>query len=211
MWPPKWCCINFPSIAIESLLSTLLIVARLRDLATERDTAREGEVTALRLANSDPLTGLLNRRSFLDLAIGKASRQRLMLIDIDKFKVINDRYGHDTGDRVLREVAKAIQSVRPAESLAVRLGGEEFALLVPEERTFLCTPELVLEAVRCQTIPFGAPVTISLGYAEGAMASEADWKRLYRLADSALLRAKNDGRDRACRSTDFSLPTAARA
>ena len=104
---------------------------------------------------------------------------------------------------MLREVARAIQSVRPADSLAVRLGGEEFALLVPEERSCLCPPELVLEAVRCQTMPFGAPVTISLGYAEGAVPSESAWKRLYRLADSALYRAKSDGRDRACRSTDF--------
>lgn len=202
---------NLIALSAESLLSTMLIIARLRELSSDRDRARAGEITALRLANSDPLTGLLNRRAFLDRAIGKHSRQRLLLIDIDRFKSINDRYGHDTGDRVLREVAAAIQSVRPAESLAVRLGGEEFALLVPEERAFLCPPELVLEAVRCHAMPFAAPVTISLGYAEGAIDTEADWKRLYRLADSALLRAKSDGRDRACRSTDFSLPTAARA
>ena len=202
---------NLIALSVESLLSTMLIMARLRDLSSDRDRAREGEQTALRLAGSDPLTGLLNRRAFLDRAIGKRSRQRLMLIDIDHFKGVNDRYGHETGDRVLREVAAAIQSVRPAESLAVRLGGEEFALLVPEERTFLCTPELVLEAVRCQTMPFAAPVTISLGYAEGAIGTEEDWKKLYRLADAALYRAKSDGRDRACRSTDFSLPVASRA
>lgn len=202
---------NLIALSIESLLSTMLIIARLRELSLDRDRARQGEITALRLANSDPLTGLLNRRAFLDRAIGKPSRQRLLLIDIDRFKAINDRYGHDTGDRVLREVAAAIQSVRPADSLAVRLGGEEFALLVPEERAFLCPPELVLEAVRCQAMPFAAPVTISLGYAEGAIGTEADWKKLYRLADSALLRAKSDGRDRACRSTDFSLSGAARA
>lgn len=201
---------NLIALSIESLLSTMLIMARLGDLSSDRDRAREGEQAALRLAGSDPLTGLLNRRAFLDRAIGKHGRQRLMLIDIDHFKTVNDRYGHDTGDRVLREVAQAIQSVRPADSLAVRLGGEEFALLVPEERAFLCSPELVLEAVRCQTMPFAAPVTISLGYAEGAIETEAHWKRLYRLADSALLRAKSDGRDRACRSTDFSLQTAAR-
>ncbi len=202
---------NLIALSLESLLSTMLIMARLGDLSSDRDRAREGEQTALRLANSDPLTGLLNRRAFLDRAIGKRSRQRLMLIDIDRFKLINDRYGHEIGDRVLREVAQAIQSVRPAKSYAVRLGGEEFALLVPEERAFLCSSELVLEAVRCQAMPFGAPVTISLGYAEGTVGTEEDWKKLYRLADAALYRAKSDGRDRACRSTDFSLPVAARA
>jgi diguanylate cyclase (GGDEF)-like protein len=202
---------NLIAMSIESLLSTLLIVARLRELSRDRDRARAGEQTALRLAGSDPLTGLLNRRAFLDRAIGTPTRHRLMLIDIDRFKAINDRFGHETGDQVLIAVAQAIQSVRPAESLAVRLGGEEFGLLVPEERSFLCPPELVLEAVRCQAMPFRAAVTVSLGYAEGGVASEEDWKRLYRLADSALLRAKSDGRDRACRSTDFSGAVRARA
>jgi diguanylate cyclase (GGDEF)-like protein len=202
---------NLIALSVEALLSTMLIMARLRDLSSDRDRAREGEQTALRLAGSDPLTGLLNRRAFLDRAIGKRSRQRLMLIDIDHFKAVNDRYGHDTGDRVLREVAAAIQSVRPAKSYAVRLGGEEFALLMPEERAFLCPPELVLEAVRCRAMPFDAPVTISLGYAEGAVGTEEDWKKLYRLADAALYRAKSDGRNRACRSTDFSVQAAARA
>jgi diguanylate cyclase (GGDEF)-like protein len=202
---------NLIALSVESLLSTMLIMARLRDLSSDRDRAREGEQAALRLASSDPLTGLLNRRAFLDLAIGKRERQRLLLIDIDRFKMVNDRYGHEVGDQVLREVARAIQSVRPADSLAVRLGGEEFALLVPEERSFLCPPELLLEAVRCQTMPFGASVTISLGYAEGAVASESAWKRLYRLADSALYRAKADGRNRACRSTDFREKRAVRS
>lgn len=202
---------NLVAMSVESLLSTLLIVARLRELSSDRDRARKGEQTALRLAGSDPLTGLLNRRAFLDYAIGKPTRQRLMLIDIDRFKLINDRFGHEAGDQVLIAVAQAIQSVRPADSLAVRLGGEEFALLVPEERCFLCPPELVLEAIRCQPMPFGASITASLGYAEGGLANEAHWKKLYRLADSALLRAKSDGRDRACRSTDFSGAVRARA
>ena len=194
---------NLIALSIESLLSTMLIIARLRDISTDRDRARASEQVAMRLANTDPLTGLLNRRSFLSMAMERSQRQRLMLIDIDHFKAINDRAGHETGDEVLRLVAKAIQSVRPADSLAVRLGGEEFALLVPEERAFLCSPELVLEAVRCQPMPLGCKVTASLGFAEGLTDSELHWKRLYRLADAALYRAKSDGRDRACHATDF--------
>jgi diguanylate cyclase (GGDEF)-like protein len=194
---------NLIALSVESLLSTLLIIARLRDLSSDRDRARAGEQIAMRLANTDPLTGLLNRRAFLDLALQRPQRQRLMLIDIDHFKAINDRIGHEAGDEVLRQVAKAIQSVRPTDSLAVRLGGEEFALLVPEERSFLCPPDLVLEALRCQTMPLGSKVTASLGYAEGETRDERSWKRLYRLADAALYRAKSDGRNRACHSTDF--------
>ena len=200
---------NLIALSIESLLSTMLIVARLRDLSAERDQARAGERSALRLANSDPLTGLLNRRSFIDLAVGRVQPHRLMLIDLDHFKAINDKLGHDTGDDVLRRVAKTIQMIRPSDSLAVRLGGEEFALLIPMSRISECPPEMVLEAVRRCEMPLDWRVTVSLGHAEGRVDSDEAWRRLYRLADSALYRAKSDGRDRACRATDFTEIAAA--
>ena len=194
---------NLAALSIEALMSSIMVTMRLRELSLERDTAREGEQVARRLANTDPLTGLLNRRAFLDLAIGRRARQRLMLIDIDHFKAVNDRLGHDGGDEVLRAVANAIQSCRPSGSLAVRLGGEEFALLIPQSAVDECPAEMVLEAVRRCPMRKGAGVTVSLGYADGVIGDEEDWKRLYRLADAALYRAKSDGRDRACRSTDF--------
>ena len=200
---------NLIALSIESLLSTMLIVARLGDLSAERDQARAGERSALRLANSDPLTGLLNRRSFMDLAIGRILPHRLMLIDLDHFKAINDKLGHDTGDDVLRRVAEVIQAVRPPDSLAVRLGGEEFALLVPLSRAAECLPEQVLDVVRGCDMPLGWRVTVSLGHADGRVDNDAAWRRLYRLADSALYRAKSDGRDRACRATDFAQIAAA--
>ena len=194
---------NLISLSLESLLSTMLIVARLRELSSERDRAQAGEQSALRLANSDPLTGLLNRRAFIQYAIGRTAPHRLLLVDIDRFKAINDRIGHAAGDDVLREVSKAIQDCRPPDSLAVRLGGEEFALLIPLRHQSQCPPDRVLEAVRQRAMPMNWQVTISLGYADGRVTTEDDWKRLYRLADSALYRAKADGRDRACRATDF--------
>lgn len=194
---------NLIALALEALLSSILVTARLRELSYERDHARAGELTARRLAATDPLTGLLNRRAFLDLAIGRSARQRLLLIDIDHFKAVNDKLGHASGDDVLRSVAEAIQACRPARSLAVRLGGEEFALLLPKSAFADCTPDMVLEAVRQCPLPQGITVTASLGFADGSVASEDDWKRLYRLADAALYRAKSDGRDRACRATDF--------
>lgn len=93
-------------------------------------------------------------------------------------------------------------------AFAVRLGGEEFALLVPLSRAAECPPELVLDAVRGCDMPLGWRVTVSLGHADGRVDSDAAWRRLYRLADSAL-RAKSDGRDRACRATDFAEIAAA--
>jgi diguanylate cyclase (GGDEF)-like protein len=200
---------NLIALSLESLLSTMLIMARLRELSSDRDLARSGEQAALRLANSDPLTGLLNRRAFLDLAIGRIQSHRLMLIDLDHFKGINDKLGHDTGDDVLRRVAATIQAVRPPDSLAVRLGGEEFALLIPISRIAECPPDSVLDAVRGCEMPLGWRVTASLGHAEGRVDSDEAWRRLYRLADSALYRAKSDGRDRACRATDFAVIAAA--
>lgn len=195
---------NLIALSLEALLSALMITTRLRELSSERDDARQGEQAALRLASSDPLTGLLNRRAFLDLAIGRRTKYRLLLIDVDHFKQVNDRYGHDAGDDVLRSVADVVQHLRPKGSLAVRLGGEEFAMLLPCTVAGECPPEAILNAVRNHPMPMGAQVTISLGFAEGPMAREADWKRLYRLADAALYRAKHDGRDRACKAIDFS-------
>ena len=194
---------NLLALAIEALLSSVMITARLREISHERDHAVAGEQVARRLANTDPLTGLLNRRAFLDLAIGRRGRQRLLLIDIDHFKAVNDRLGHDAGDDVLAAIANAIQGCRPARSLAVRLGGEEFAVLLQRSAFDECPPSRVLDAVRNQEMPCGTKVTVSIGFADGMLSSEEDWKRLYRLADAALYRAKADGRDRACRATDF--------
>lgn len=201
---------NLVALSIESLFSTLLIVARLRELSRDRDLARAREQSALRLAGSDSLTGLLNRRAFLDKAVGRDGAYRLMLLDIDQFKAFNDRMGHEAGDEVLRAVAEVIQEHRPQGSLAVRLGGEEFGVLVPLDRQHECPPDALVAAVRARPMPFGRTVTVSLGFADGTVACESDWKRLYRLADAALYRAKADGRDRACRSTDF-RPVAAAA
>lgn len=194
---------NLFALFMEALLSSLLVTARLRELSLERDHAVRGEQTARRLAATDPLTGLMNRRAFIDLAIGRTGRYRLMLIDIDHFKAVNDRLGHEAGDQVLRAVANVIQRCRPQDSLAVRLGGEEFALLVPRSTYEQCKPDMVLEAVRSEPMPQGSNVTVSIGYADGSVISEENWKRLYRLADAALYRAKADGRDRSCRATDF--------
>jgi hypothetical protein len=88
---------NLIAMSIEALLSAILVTARLRELSSERDDALAGEQIARRLASTDALTGLLNRRAFLDLAIGRPGRHRLMLVDIDEFKQVNDRLGHERG------------------------------------------------------------------------------------------------------------------
>ncbi len=194
---------NLLAMAIEAMLSSLLVTARVREISLQRDHALAGEQSARELAAIDPLTGLLNRRSFIDQAIGLRSRQTFLLIDIDHFKVVNDRLGHEAGDRVLTAVVAAIDGCLPPRSLAVRLGGEEFGVLIPRALADKKCAERVLDAVRSAQMPQGANVTVSIGMSEGQVSNEDDWKRLYRLADAALYRAKSDGRDRACKATDF--------
>jgi len=194
---------NLIAMAIEALLSSLLVTARVREVTEERDDARAGEKTARHLASTDPLTGLLNRRAFLDQAIGRRTQQALLLIDIDHFKSVNDRLGHEAGDQVLVAVAEAIRTSQPSRSLAVRLGGEEFALLIPRAEATRFSAETLLSTVRAMPMPQGIRVTVSIGLSEGQLGTEDDWKRLYRLADAALYRAKADGRDRFCKATDF--------
>jgi diguanylate cyclase (GGDEF)-like protein len=182
------------AMALEASCSALVIAWRIKLVVEERDAAREQEMLARLLADSDPLTGLMNRRSFLREAIGRAEPQLLVLIDIDHFKQVNDTLGHDGGDEVLRVFARALLGVVPDDALVARVGGEEFAVLTGTGHDEL--PDQILGAVRAARMPFDLAVTASLGSERGPIATEAEWKRLYRRADDALYAAKTAGRDR---------------
>lgn len=176
--------------------------------------ALDGNVQALdanqelsRIATTDALTGLPNRRSFLE-ELGKVSARAkrsggpfsLAVFDIDFFKVVNDTYGHPAGDAVLQEIARIIRSSIREGDVAARLGGEEFVLLMPdtalEAAGFVCERlRLAVEAHRF-VLPNGAsiPVTISAGAAQ-AESGESEMALASR-ADTALYAAKNNGRNR---------------
>lgn len=183
------------SMAFEALASSLAIAYRVQALSRERDAAMAAELRARAQADTDPLTGLLNRRAFLDRAIGRAGRAKLLLIDIDHFKLVNDTLGHDGGDDVLRVFARTLHAVVPGEGLVARLGGEEFGIIVPGDSRL--EPEALLDALREARMPFDLRVTASIGCCTGALATEVEWKALYRIADRALFDAKKAGRDRA--------------
>ena len=183
------------SMMVEALLSSAAIAYRIRLLSVERDEAREQEIAARLLADTDPLTGLLNRRAFLDRAIGRAGEQMLVLIDVDHFKQVNETIGHDGGDDVLRILADTLRASLPPEALVARLGGEEFAALLPEGSAV--SPDDLLHELRAARMPCDLAVTASIGTCSGTLASEIDWKALYRCADQALFEAKAAGRDRA--------------
>ncbi|HEX8654372.1 MAG TPA: EAL domain-containing protein [Allosphingosinicella sp.] len=114
------------------------------EVEAERERAQKAEATALaekarvrEVADTDPLTGLANRRAFLALLegmVGVEGRNRpvtLAMVDLDGFKPINDTFGHATGDAVLRKIGERLRNAGGAGSVAARMGGDEFALLVP--------------------------------------------------------------------------------
>ena len=183
------------AMALEALLSSLAIAYRTRLLSRERDEAREQEVAARLLADTDSLTGLLNRRAFLKQAIGREGDQTLFVLDIDHFKGVNETIGHDGGDEVLRVIARALRQVMPPGALVARLGGEEFACL--SAAPCAVSPAAVLDRLRAERMPFDIAVTSSIGACTGPLEREVDWKALYRRADQALFAAKAAGRDRA--------------
>jgi two-component system cell cycle response regulator len=185
------------------------LVARVRtQLRRKRfaDRLRQSLQLSLEMAVTDQLTGLFNRRymsrhltTLLTNAAGK--QVSFLMLDVDFFKQVNDTYGHDAGDEVLREFANRISANVRGIDLACRYGGEEFVVVMPD--TDLSFAYMVAERLR-QSIadaPFAISadakqlaVTISIGVAtsEGNDTPEALLKR----ADQALYRAKRDGRNR---------------
>ena len=159
------------------------------------------------LARTDPLTGLANRRAFLEHAqafLSAAARSgaplALLLLDIDRFKAVNDRFGHGAGDAVLRAVAAALRGAIRVEDLPVRWGGEEFAVLLPgtDLPAAVALAERLRAAVRDGVPhPAGGRVTVSIGAARlGLGPPDAALDAALRIADAALYRAKASGRDR---------------
>lgn len=182
-------------MTLEALLSSFAIAYRVRVLSLERDAAREGELAALLLAEIDPLTGLLNRRAFLAAAIGRTGEHMLLILDLDHFKLINETIGHDGGDDVLRAVARTLQLSVPDAALVARIGGEEFAIVLPADTPI--EPRDILDRLRATRMPYDVAVTASIGKCIGPLQREVDWKALYGAADRALYDAKSAGRDRA--------------
>ncbi|MEL7218218.1 MAG: diguanylate cyclase [Pseudomonadota bacterium] len=158
------------------------------------------------LALTDPLTKLLNRRALQDFCEALSDDDdpaRLLLIDIDHFKAINDTYGHDLGDEVLVIVAAVLETFSGNNVSAARIGGEEFALLGTNEALPAATALKVLALIREAAMPFDEQVTVSVGVAEGDLGAAEGWQKLYSEADRALYEAKATGRNRACHVSDI--------
>jgi diguanylate cyclase (GGDEF)-like protein len=169
--------------------------------ASNRVLAQETE-RLLRASMEDPLTGLQNRRrldlNFLDL-IASGDSYAIAMIDVDRFKQVNDRFSHPVGDAVLRQVADFLKHNARAGDLTVRFGGDEFAMLLHDAD--LAAAVAVCERLRAGTASFDwrtlhpdLSVTLSIGV---AACDEAETQEaVLALADQRLYRAKQDGRNR---------------
>ena len=158
-----------------------------------------------RLAITDGLTGLRNRRffdDFLDREVARSDRTgaplSLVLIDLDGFKEINDTHGHVFGDRVLSELAERINGRVRREQLMVRFGGDEFALVLPEvgEDGAMAFAERVRKLVSEEPVDLeGICISLTVSIGTATLKSGMGSRELIEAADRAMYRSKNEGRD----------------
>ena len=184
--------------------------------AGQERQARLDRDIALRVARTDELTGALNRRGILDVLDDLARRlpaegrgYALALVDLDHFKAINDRHGHDAGDEVLRQFVRHVQSRMQRSDFFGRYGGEEFLFILPDadaaqagalmERIRDSMPEMALPASLARTTP---------GFSAGVVAVRQAWlpRELLRSVDRVLYQAKHAGRN--CTVIGDTQPTA---
>jgi len=188
-----------------------LMVDRLEEQINNLDQKVKAKTAALReLAVTDPLTKLYNRRYFseistriFELSERERSELSVMMLDIDKFKSINDTYGHQVGDQVIITLAKIINGIKRESDIVCRYGGEEFIILLPKTskagaldlaqriRVAIEEHEIILEN-KDETVKF----TVSLGVAELEYTKDNEIEDVIRRADNAMYIAKREGRNR---------------
>ena len=174
------------------------------ELIKAKDQLEVQSKELFQLATTDPLTGLLNRRELgnqvrrlmKQLARGR-STVALLAIDVDHFKRVNDQYGHQTGDKVLKRLAEILFKDRRANDLAARTGGEEFFLVLSDvdKNNAFAIAEQLRENIATQSIN-DIKITVSIGLVVSPVDSNTDFDFLMKLADKAMYQSKNTGRNK---------------
>jgi two-component system, cell cycle response regulator len=188
------------------------LVARVRTQVRRKrfsEKLRESVQSSMEMAVTDALTGLHNRRyldnhmvSMFDESALRARSLSVLVLDIDKFKTINDTYGHDAGDEVLKEFATRVKSNTRSFDLVARFGGEEIVVIVPDTHLegAVAIAERIRERVEAEPFHVGKGhkdirVTVSIGVA-GRRAGDPSAADMLKRADTALYKAKEEGRNR---------------
>lgn len=197
---------------IVAMLLLAVPIAAMGGYLREHSQRRQFLLTAIldRQAHTDPLTGLANRRSLFahaervaHLAANEGSAVAVAIVDVDHFKAFNDSYGHGAGDLALQRVANALSADLCAPlDMAARLGGEEFCVLLygPSREAAQARFDDLLGRIRNLSIPHAAAPTGFLTLSAGAatLTGRERFNTLVTRADTALYRAKHEGRDRVC-------------
>lgn len=189
------------AVSVSSFVAVNVLVFGKMLEKEQRRGRKEREMASA--ATTDVLTGLPNRRAFEEF-VAELESQRvenvlLILLDIDHFKKINDRYGHDEGDNVLRAVGGAINGATRDLDFAARIGGEEFAVLMTTPKSEI--GQTIAERLReTLNIPYGDPADGLVTYASvgafHAVGQAFDYGMSYKAADEALYQSKANGRNR---------------
>jgi diguanylate cyclase (GGDEF)-like protein len=189
---------------VMSVVFAIYSFRRMKDLSREMKARRSAELEALKLARHDPLTGLPNRRFFVErlsevlLTTTDVSRSAVLMLDLDGFKSINDAYGHAVGDQALIMFAERVSPIMRSGAMLTRIGGDEFAVIVPDISS-LDNPTALARRIEVATAePYLIEhISTKLGVGIGiAIAPEdgIDPEVLVQHADRALYRAKAEGR-----------------
>ncbi|MFD2366686.1 diguanylate cyclase [Pseudoduganella sp. GCM10020061] len=212
---PMMEALNALMMYVVSLIIALLVMVTARQFR-RRSAALRAQL--LSTARYDSLTGVCNRGYILELALRELELARrharplaVAMLDIDYFKRINDTYGHDVGDKVIREVARAcVEHLRATDHFG-RFGGEEFIAVLPEmdaAAAVQCAERLraAIAAVAVPTPQGEVHANASIGVALLPPGGTADWQALLKQADVALYRAKAGGRNRVVLNEDAIAP-----
>jgi two-component system, sensor histidine kinase LadS len=192
--------------SMESILLSLALADRIRDLQEERQRLQEQEQRLTELSITDELTGLFNKRWFTSKIASEMDHARrmdrplsLIVLDVDDFKSLNDRFGHHQGDLVLSELGRVISRSVRSTDIACRYGGEEFSIIMPgaDKEDASVTAERLRRGTQSMQILAehgkNVTVTVSLGVARMRTGEDAD--TLFVRADSALYQAKDKGKN----------------
>lgn len=198
--------VNIPGLAVSIVMPIALGGPMTFFLMHKHEQLRFANEQLERMATTDWLTTCLNRGAFTGLVTRHLGRRAtsgscgaLLIVDADDFKSVNDRFGHDSGDEALRQIAQAIRTAIRSTDVVGRLGGEEFGIFLANADLAAAdhVAERIRRAVSCLRFqPNGTDCSLSVSIGGAAYITSTRFSDLYRLADQRLYEAKNTGRDR---------------